>query len=110
MSWKIEYHKEAKKDIKKLDNSQRLHVLKAIEKVSKNPVSKYEGGYGKPLSNNKDTKLAGYFKIKLLKLGIRVVYDLVKQDETMKIIVVSVRADDAVYRLAEKRIKEVLSS
>lgn len=105
MSWKIEYHKEAKKDLKKLDHSQRLNVLKAIEKVSQNPVSKYEGGYGKPLSNNKDTKLAGYFKIKLLKLGIRVVYDLVKHNETMKIVVISVRADDAVYKLAEKRIR-----
>lgn len=105
MPWKIKYYKEAKKDIKKLDHSQRLHVLKAIEKVSQNPVSKCEGGFGKPLSNNKDTKLAGYFKIKLLKLGIRVVYGLVKQDETMKIVVVSVRADDAVYRLADKRIK-----
>ena len=105
MAWKIEYYNEAKKDLKKLDRSQVLQVLKAIEKVSLNPVSKNEGGYGKPLSNNRDTQLAGYFKIKLLKLGIRVVYGLVKENEIMKIIVVSVRADDAVYKLAEKRIK-----
>jgi len=105
MSWDIEYYKEAKKDLKKLDHSQVLLVLKAIEKVSQNPVSKNEGGYGKQLSNNRNTQLAGYFKIKLLKLGIRVVYGLVKEDKIMKIIVVSVRADDAVYKLAEKRIK-----
>lgn len=33
--------------------TQRLQVLKAIEKVSENPLSIYDGGYGKPLGNNK---------------------------------------------------------
>lgn len=105
MAWQIEYYKEVKKDLKRLDHSQIVHVLKAIEKVSQNPVSNHEGGYGKPLSNNRDTRLAGYFKIKLLKIGIRIVYGLVREDKIMKIVVVSVRADDAVYKLAEKRIK-----
>jgi len=105
MSWEIKYHKEAQKELETLDHSQRLQVLKAIEKVSENPLPKYEGGYGKPLSNNSSTKLAGYFKIKLLKLGIRVVYGLVKEDEIMKIVVISVRADDIVYKLANKRTK-----
>ena len=63
--------------------------------------------YGKPLRNNNNTKLAGYLKIKLLKLGIRVVYGLVKENETMKIIVISVRADDLVYRLARSRTKDI---
>lgn len=107
MSWRVQYHKEAIKDLKKLDNSQQKQVLKAIEKVSDNPLSQYEGGYGKPLSNKSNTKLAGYLKIKLLKLGIRVVYGLVKENETMKIIVISVRSDDLVYRLASNRIKDI---
>ena len=105
MHWKIEYHNEAVNDLKKLDHSQKLQVLKAIEKVSKNPLPNREGGYGKPLSNNSNSKLAGYYKIKLLKLGIRVVYGLVKENEIMKIVVISVRADDVVYRLADKRVK-----
>lgn len=105
MAWTIEYFKEAKKDLVKLDHSQRLQVLKAIEKVSQNPLPDYEGGYGKPLSNNATTKLTGYCKIKLLKLGIRVVYGLVKEDEIMKIVVISVRKDKVVYKLADKRIK-----
>ncbi|MEO8174789.1 MAG: hypothetical protein ABI581_16955, partial [Sediminibacterium sp.] len=70
-----------------------------------NPLPDYEGGYGKPLSNNDTTKLAGYYKIKLLKLGIRVVYSLIKEDEIMKIVFISVRDDEAVYKLADKRIK-----
>lgn len=105
MPWRIEYYKEAKKDLIKLDHSQKLQVLKAIKKVSENPLPNYEGGYGKPLGNNSSTKLAGYYKIKLLKLGIRVVYGLVKKDGIMKIVVISVRTDDDFYKLADKRIK-----
>ncbi len=105
MAWNIKYFKEAKKDLTKLDHAQRLQVLKAIEKVSENPLPNHEGGYGKPLSNRNAAKLTGYYKIKLLKLGIRVVYALVKEDEVMQIVVISVRAAGAVYKLADKRIK-----
>ena len=105
MAWVIEYFKEGQKDLAKIDHSQKLQVLKAIEKVSQNPLPDYEGGYGKPLGNNDTTQLAGYYKIKLLKLGIRILYGLVKEDELMKIVVISVREDEAVYKLADKRIK-----
>ena len=105
MSWKIEYIKESEKDLLRLDYSQRLHVIKAIQKVSINPVSNVDGGYGKPLGNKSGTNLSGYYKIKLLKLGIRVVYRLEIEDKIMKIIVISIRDDDAVYKIADKRIK-----
>ncbi len=59
-------------------------MLKEIEKVSQNP-----------LPNN----AAGYYRIKLRKSGI------VRQQETMKVIVISIRDDEIVYRLAEQRIK-----
>ena len=32
MAWAIEYFKEAQKDLAKIDHSQKLQVLKAIEK------------------------------------------------------------------------------
>ncbi|MGB4438760.1 MAG: hypothetical protein WBJ13_05935 [Sedimentibacter sp.] len=73
--------------------------------MNENPLTNYEGGYGKPLGNNSETKLAGYYKIKLLKLGIRVVYGLEIKDEVMRIIVISVRAEDAIYKLEDRRIK-----
>lgn len=44
MAWAIEYHELAKKDLLKLDKTQRMQVLKAIEKVSQNPLPNYEGG------------------------------------------------------------------
>ena len=101
--WQVEYLKEAVEDLKGLDHSQRLHVLKAIDKVSVNPLPQSEGGYGKSLGNRNSTKLAGYLKIKLKSLGLRVVYRLVREKEAMKVIVVSARADEEVYLLAQKR-------
>ncbi|HHX59647.1 MAG TPA: type II toxin-antitoxin system RelE/ParE family toxin [Epulopiscium sp.] len=105
MAWTIRYLKEAERDLLGLDHSQRLHVIKAIQKVSGNPVSSHEGGYGKPLSNNSTTRLAGYYKIKLLRLGIRVIYGIIKENEIMTIVVVSVRDDSTAYKLADKRIR-----
>ncbi|NLI13305.1 type II toxin-antitoxin system RelE family toxin [Pelotomaculum propionicicum] len=101
--WQVEYLKEAVEDLKRLDHSQRLQVLKAIDKVSGNPLPRNEGGYGKPLGNRNSIRLAGYLKIKLKRLGLRVVYKLVREKDVMKIIVVSARADDEVYLLAQKR-------
>ena len=78
-------------------------VLKGIEKVSQNPLPVTEGGYGKPLGNKNGTNLSGFLKIKFLNIGIRVVYYLMRSEENMEIIVVSARADEAVYKEAEKR-------
>lgn len=51
MTWCVEFLEEAKKDIKKLERSASLQVLKGIQKVSQNPLPIQEGGYGKPLGN-----------------------------------------------------------
>ena len=102
--WHTSYHKKAEKDLSALDKSVSVRVLKAINKVAKNPLPQSEGGYGKPLGNNQSSKLAGCMKIKLKSIGIRVVYQLVRVDKVMKIIIISVRADDEVYKDAEQRI------
>ncbi len=104
-TWHIEYIKAAEKDLLALDRSQQLQVLKAIEKVSVNPLPINEGGLGKPLGSHSGNNLSGYLKIKLLKLGIRVVYQVVREDSVMKIIVISVRDDETVYKLARDRTK-----
>lgn len=64
MTWSIEFLEEAKKDLKKLDHSVQLQVLKGIQKVSRNPLSIQEGGYGKPLGNKTGTDLTNLLKIK----------------------------------------------
>ena len=106
MAWHIDYYKKAENDLADLDRFVSARVIKAINKVSENPLPQSEGGYGKPLGNKQSSKLAGCMKIKLKSLGIRVVYQLVRIDMIMKIVIVSVRADDEVYKEAERRIND----
>ncbi len=101
--WVVEYLAEAAHDLETLDNSQRLIVRKAIEKVKQNPLPFFDGGYGKPLGNKNGLNLTGFLKIKLVAAGIRIVYKLVKQDDKMIIVVIGVREDDEVYYIAKKR-------
>ena len=103
MSWKVVYLPEAEKDLKALDGSQRILVLKAIKKVSANPLPMEEGGYGKPLGNQASSRLAGLFKIKLRAAGLRIVYKLIRTETEMLVVVIGARADDEVYELAERR-------
>ncbi|MBE5919690.1 MAG: type II toxin-antitoxin system RelE/ParE family toxin [Pseudobutyrivibrio ruminis] len=97
---------EALNDLQSLDKTQKVQVVKAIKKVSTNPLSKSEGGYGNPLGNRGGINLTGLYKIKLLKLGIRVVYKLEKTETEMLIIVVGMRSDEEVYKEADKRISK----
>lgn len=103
MKWTVSYLPAAKEDLLRLDRSQQVQVLKAIDKVSQNPLPQTEGGLGKPLGSHSVANLTGYLKIKLRRQGLRVVYKLVRENDTMKIIVISVRDDQTVYRLAKER-------
>lgn len=107
MAWKIEFSKAAKSDLQSLDHSQSIAVLKAIRKVATNPLPADEGGYGKPLGNKPGSNLSGYLKIKLRKIGIRVVYRLIKEQGMMRIVIISVREDERVYKLLQERIKKI---
>ena len=103
--WDIQYTEAANNDLNNLDISVKIRTLKIIRRVSQNPLPQSEGGYGKPLGNRSSSKLAGCLKIKLKSDGLRVVYQLVREDEVMKIIIISVRDDDKVYKEAEHRIR-----
>ena len=103
MRWQVEYLEEAKKDLKKLDRSAQIIILKGIDKVSENPLPVQQGGYGKPLGNKSGTNLTNLLKIKFRDIGIRVVYKVEYTDTVMKIIVISARADEQVYKEATKR-------
>ena len=104
MTWKIEYIKEAQRDLLKLDPYNRRIILKAIEKTAERPLPSPDG-IGKPLGHHASSNLTGYYKIKLLDLGYRVVYGLVREKEVMKVIVISIRDEEAVYQEAERRIE-----
>ena len=101
MNWEVEFLEEAKRDMRKLDGSQRALVIKAIKKVQENPTA---DGYGTPLGHKGGTNLAGLMKIKLKKSGIRIVYQLVFDDGVMKVVVIGMRTDGEVYREAARRL------
>lgn len=103
MNWKVKYLPEAVKDMKNLAGNQQLLIAKALKKVSQNPLPENEGGYGKPLGNRNDSKLAGLLKVKLKSAGLRIVYKLVRTETEMLIVVIGARADDEVYDTAQKR-------
>lgn len=106
MIWNVDFLPEATRDMNKLDSSQRKYILKAVDKVQTNPLPQSEGGYGKPLGNKNGTDLSGFLKIKLKSAGLRIVYKIIREDTKMLIIVVGVRDDNAVYEIADKRIKK----
>lgn len=106
MSWYIKYLPEALEALRKLDGSQKNLIRKAIQKVCKNPLPEYEGGYGKPLGNKNNMNLSGFLKVKLRGAGLRIVYQLVQHEDSMLVIVIGAREDDEVYEAAVNRIAE----
>jgi len=104
MNLNIDYLPEALEDLRKLDGSQRILIRKAIQKMSRNPLPETEGGYGKLLGNKSNTNLSGFLKIKLRGAGLRIVYKLIRQGNSILIIVIGAREDDEVYETAQKRI------
>ena len=93
--WILRYLPEAKRELECLNRSIQPEILKGIRKVAQNPG--YPDGYGKPLGNIAGTNLAGLYKIKFKKAGLGVVYGLEYKNDIMTIIIISARADNAVY-------------
>ena len=89
-----------------MDAFNRRLVLKAIEKTAERPLPPPDG-IGKPLGHHVAADLSGYYKIKLRDIGYRVVYGLIREENTMKVIVISIRDDETVYREAERRIAKL---
>ena len=107
MIYRIEYSEDAKKDRDALDNSAKMQVEKVVRRVAQNPLPKNQGGYGEPLGHKQGMNLTGLCKVKLKKLGIRIIYRAMLEGEVMRIIVIAARADDEVYEIASKRISKV---
>lgn len=103
MTWELTFLPEARDDLRALDGSQRLRVVKALAKVQTNPLPASEGGYGKPLGNKRMSQLSGLMKVKLKKDGIRIVYKVERLAYAMRVVVIGLRCDDEVYREALKR-------
>ena len=107
MNWDVLFLKEATEDFNRLDGSQQKIVSKALLRVSQNPLPANEGGYGKPLGNHTASNLSGLLKIKLRAHGLRVVYQLIRMNHQMLVIVIGIRADGQVYSEAQTRINRL---
>lgn len=112
MSWKYILSPDAIRDYEALDGSQKKQVIKALRKTIRNPLPRTEGGLGEPLGNKGGRDLTTLLKIKLLRLGLRIVYKLEKTtdengNEIMMVVVIAARADEEVYDLAWERISRL---
>ncbi len=105
--WSYKLSVEAKEDYRKLDGSQKKYALALLKKLEENPLPRLKGGYGHPLGNDDQTgNLTGYFKLKARGCGIRLVYKLIEQDCMSHVIVIGMREDKDVYKIASKRINQ----
>ncbi len=75
--------------------------------MSANPLPYTEGGYGKPLGHHAANNLTGLLKVKLRKAGLRIVYQLERRGKQMIVVIIDIRDDERIYRLVEKRLKEL---
>lgn len=100
--WSVRLSREAEEDFLKFDSKQQSQIKRAVDKFSLNPLPKSEGGYGNPLHG----ELAGYFKIKLVNAGIRVLYTLKRRKNRMIVVLIGMRRDDEVYEIALERLQK----
>ncbi|SCK01417.1 mRNA interferase RelE [uncultured Eubacterium sp.] len=103
MSWEIDFLEDAVDDLRHLDGAVRVQVIKGIKRVSKNPLPTTENGYGKPLGSQDGGNLTNLLKIRFRNLDIRVVYKIERRDSVIRIIIISARANNQVYKDAAKR-------
>ena len=103
-NWKLEFLPEARKELRRLDGSQRQRIVKAIDRTLKNPLPRSKGGYGIELGNKGGVNLTGCLEIKLRGEGLRAIYKLIHTRTEMLVIIIDVREDEQVYDVAEERI------
>ncbi|MDR0358262.1 MAG: type II toxin-antitoxin system RelE/ParE family toxin [bacterium] len=101
MTSKVSLLPEAASDIRALDRSARILVLKALKKLETAPEMR-----GAPLGSrsNAQSDLTGFRKLVVGNRDYRVVYEI-RPDGTVVIVwVVGKRADDEVYETAQARV------
>ena len=98
MNYEIVFHKDARKEIIKLDNSVQLQVAKQINKLEINPYS------GKNLGNKNGIDLTGLKSIYADNKKIRIVYQVIEDKVVVFIVAIGKRDDFEVYKTAFERI------
>ena len=97
MTYKLLRHKDFKAEWEKLPVARRDRIKKKRAKVIEQPQMP---------KNMRRGDLAGCYKIKVLKAGVRLVYQGKDDQVVILLITVGKRADSIVYDEAKKRIKD----
>ena len=90
----LEFDDRALREWDALDGSVRKKFEKKLEKLIWNPHSP---------GNQFHRDLSGFYKIKLLKDGYRLVYQVIDERVVIYVIAIGRRADNEIYELASKR-------
>lgn len=95
MTYSIKVHDDFKKDLAKLSQAIQDQLYKKLKKVQQNPhIPK----------NRLSSELSSCYKIKLLKAGVRLVYQVVDNELVILLVTVGKRADSEVYEEAKHRL------
>ena len=95
--YKLNFLEKAKKDIKKLDKSIQVQIIKKLEKISINPE----------IWDNLSWNLSWLKKVYVNNKKIRIVYKIIDDKIEILIIVIWKRENKRVYKDAFSRIKEI---
>ena len=97
MTYKLKRHRLFTDEWNQLALAIKQQLKKKLAKVLENPhIPK----------NHLGGELSGFYKIKLRKAGIRLVYQVKDDEVVILLITVGKRADSVVYNEAKKRIKD----
>lgn len=96
MTYSIRVHRDFEHDLRKLDQSIQDQLYKKLIKIIENPHIPKNRLHG---------DLSTCYKIKLLKAGVRLIYQVIDDEVVILLITVGKRADQAVYDEAVKRVR-----
>ena len=101
MIYKLKFTPSAQKDWDSLDNSVKQQLKKVLIKRLENPFIPKDRLYG--------TVVEAY-KIKLITLGIRLIYTVVKNELSLAVVAVGKRENDEVYESINKKLLDLPES
>ena len=79
-------------------------VLDDLDLIQPKLERRYKRAMETDVEETGGERIRAFFRTVVTDLGYRVVYGLIREGNTMKVIIISIRDDEAVYREAERRI------
>ena len=95
----IKNHPLVEDDLKALDHSLVLLILKKLKQLQNAPQQ------GELLGNKNNMDLSGYRKVYVAKKKVGIVYRIINDELIIYVIAIGKRADLKVYQEATKRVK-----